>query len=186
MDEHWLIDGYNLLHALGFAPRDERERALENARRRLLRYLKDALGDTTPPITVVFDATAAQPGIPAAITFHRIHVRFAVGYEEADDLIEQLIRECPSPRHLHVVSDDQRLQKAARKRDCVAHGCLDFLELLPMQKTPQPARKPPPGPGDTKDNVPDKEKNRLQDEFTRLLGDQEFDEFFDPYGTSGL
>jgi predicted RNA-binding protein with PIN domain len=185
MREQWLIDGYNLLHALGLLRRDAGDRALENARRRLLHYLHDALGDDPPTMTVVFDAAAPPPGVPAEFDFHRLHVRFAVGHDEADDLIEHLIRQCPSPRHLRVVSDDHRLQRAARRRECVLLGCQDFLEKLPTLKAARPAPPPKAGPEEKKGEVSEPEKDRLLEEFKRLLDDREFDDFFDPYGSSG-
>jgi uncharacterized protein len=186
MREQWLIDGYNLLHALGLLRRDAGDRALENARRRLLHFLHDALGDDPPALTVVFDAAVPPPGVPAEFDFHRLHVRFAVGHDEADDLIELLIRQCPSPRHVRVVSDDHRLQKAARKRGCELIGCTDFAERLPSLKAARPAPPPAGGPGEKPEGVSQPEKDRLADEFTRLLDDREFDDFFDPYGSSGL
>jgi predicted RNA-binding protein with PIN domain len=186
MSEHWLIDGYNLLHALGFAPRIDRERALENARHRLLHYLHDVLGEQAPAMTIVFDAARAPRGAPAAFDFHRLHVQFAVGHAEADDLIEQLIRECPTPRSLHIVSDDRRLRKAARKRECEVMGCQDFLEHLPALKSPRSANPPPPDEEEVKGPISKPERDRLREEFSRLLDDREFDEFFDPYGSKGL
>jgi predicted RNA-binding protein with PIN domain len=185
MREQWLIDGYNLLHAVGLLRRDEGGRALENARRRLLHFLHDALGEPPPDVTVVFDAATPPPGVADAFVFHGLRVRFAVGFDEADDLIEQLIGANPSPRHLRVVSDDHRLQMAARRRGCSLLGCLDFLERLPGLKVSK-AEPPPPAAAKSKASVSEEEKDRLREEFTRLLDDREFDEFFDPYGSSGL
>jgi hypothetical protein len=73
---------------------------------------------------------------------HGIHVLFAVGMATADDLIEVLIRQASAPRHLTVVSDDHRLQKAARRRHCVVRGCGDFLEELERRRKPQAATLP--------------------------------------------
>jgi predicted RNA-binding protein with PIN domain len=184
MRAQWLIDGYNLLHALGLLRRDAGGRALENARRRLLHFLHDALGKPPPDMTVVFDAATPPPGVPNAFDFHGLRVRFAVGFEEADDLIEQLIGTCPSPRQLWVVSDDHRLQTAARRRGCSVLGCLDFLERLPSLKASKP-EPPPPAAAKYEGEVSEKEKDRLREEFTHLLDDREFDDFFDPYGSSG-
>ena len=47
-------------------------------------------------------------------------ILFAVGYEDADALIEELIRAEPNPRRLVVVSSDRRIQRAARRRKASA------------------------------------------------------------------
>ena len=54
-------------------------------------------------------------------------------------LIEELIRNEASPRLLTVVSDDHRIQHAARRRGCVVLGCLDYYERL-VQRRPRTAR----------------------------------------------
>jgi hypothetical protein len=43
-------------------------------------------------------------------------VRYASDYEDADELIEELIAAHPTPRSLTLVSSDHRLQRAARRR----------------------------------------------------------------------
>src|SRR5207244_7702849 len=113
---------------------------LEKARRNLLGVLHGSFGDESANVTVVFDAAHPRPGGVAETEYHGVRVRFAVGMAAADDLIEMLIRQASAPRHLTVVSDDHRIQKAARHRHCVVQGCGDFLEEL------QRRRKPPVAP----------------------------------------
>ena len=58
-----------------------------------------------------------RPGDCRGALEHRgITVRFAAQYEEADELIEELIRADSAPRRLVVVSSDHRIQRAARRR----------------------------------------------------------------------
>jgi len=130
-----LIDGYNLLHAMGRLTARDGKKALEGARRWLLLQVK--LGRTAgDDVTVVFDASAAPPGAPASEEHDHIHFKFAHG-QTADDLIEDIIHGESSPRLLTVVSDDHRIQHAARRRGCVVLGCLDYFERL-QQPTPVP------------------------------------------------
>ncbi|HZU38431.1 MAG TPA: NYN domain-containing protein [Gemmataceae bacterium] len=126
----YLIDGYNLLHALGLLRSRVGPHGLEKARLRLLGYLSGAYGPAATAVTVVFDAHDAPPGIEQQHDYQGVHVRFAVDVPEADDLIEQLIRHDAAPRQLTVVSDDHRVQKAARRRHCQVVGCLDYMEEL--------------------------------------------------------
>ena len=65
---------------------------------------------------MVFDAQTPRRACRARCIHRGLTVRFAVRYEEADRLIEELIRADSAPRRLVVVSSDHRLQRAARRR----------------------------------------------------------------------
>jgi predicted RNA-binding protein with PIN domain len=124
----FLIDGYNLLHAMGRLTARDGKKALAGARRSLLLKVHGGRG-LDKMVTVVFDAAGAPPGAPAQETFDGIQVKFSRG-ETADDMIEELIRDEARPRSLTVVSDDHRIQHAARRRGCAVLGCLDYYEQL--------------------------------------------------------
>jgi hypothetical protein len=64
----------------------------------------------------VFDAREAPPGLPRSAEKHGMQIQFAPRGTEADDLLEELIRNHSSPRALTVVSSDHRLHRAARRR----------------------------------------------------------------------
>ncbi len=83
----------------------------------MLNFLAESLSaEEIPRTIVVFDAHDAPPGLPGTMDHRGLTVRFAVGYEDADSLIEELIRSDSTPRKLVVVSSDHRLQRAARRR----------------------------------------------------------------------
>jgi predicted RNA-binding protein with PIN domain len=126
----YLIDGYNLLHAMGAIRGTLGPTGLENARARLLGVLKGSYGEDAGQISVIFDGSGALAGTPAETVYQGIHVRYAIGGTEADDLIEELIEHEGAPTRLTVVSDDHRIQRAARRRRCCVVGCLDYLEDL--------------------------------------------------------
>jgi hypothetical protein len=132
----YVIDGYNLLYALGLVHARMGPHGLEKARLALLGRLA-ASGEAA--VTVVFDAGHAPPGAPAEQDHQGVRVLFALR-READDLIEELIGQDSAPRGLTVVSDDHRVQQAARRRHCPVLGCLDFIEQLGR---PTPAAAPP-------------------------------------------
>lgn len=116
-----LIDGYNLLNASGIFSRGRGGHTLERARAALLAFLADALPvEDRPRTTIVFDAKDAPPGLPREGQFRGIKIFFAARHEEADDLIEEMIRAESSPRQLTVVSSDHRIQRAARRRKALA------------------------------------------------------------------
>jgi hypothetical protein len=167
----YLIDGYNLLHATGCLLGKVGPGGLEKARRGLLDRLHDRFGVEAERVTVVFDASGAPPGAVAEQEYHGVRVCFAVN-EEADDAIEDLIRRDSTPRRLTVVSDDNRLRSAARRRDCPVLGCLDFLDELarvPRPNSPDPSPRP--------DGVSGPEAARWLDEFTGKDGDPSFREW---------
>lgn len=164
----YLIDGYNLVYALGLAQKRMGPTQLEKARLNLLGLLRGALGDEAAQVTVVFDAASAPPGAREEQDYQGIHVLFAVRDDQADDRIEALIRHHSAPRQLTVVSDDHRLQQAARRRHCVAMRCADFLDLLEKQRrrpaAPAEAAKP--------EVVSAQETERWLREFGDLAGDE--------------
>jgi predicted RNA-binding protein with PIN domain len=134
----YLIDGYNLLHRVGLISSQITGSQLEWARRRLLERLSAHYAAEGYRVTVVFDARNARQRDSADPVFHGIQVRFA-REEEADDLIETLIRESDRPSVLTVVSDDRRLREAARRRGCPVVGCVEYYESLGRPAS-QPAR----------------------------------------------
>jgi predicted RNA-binding protein with PIN domain len=134
----YLIDGYNLLHALDVLPKRLGPKGLHYARQRLLDVLHAAFREDAGSVTIVFDAAGAPPSVRDVQEYRGLEVRFAVRHEEADDLIELLIRHEAHPQKLTVVSDDHRIQQAARRRHCNGLGCGAFLDWLHERRRPAP------------------------------------------------
>jgi uncharacterized protein len=174
----YLIDGYNLLHAMGVLRGRVGPQGLEKARQRLLGLLLGALGAEASSATIVFDAAGAPAGAEDEQEYQGIHVRFAVHQEQADDLIEDLIHHDSAPKQLTVVSDDHRLQQAARRRHCPVLGCLDFLEELDRTRRRQKVKSA---------QEPEKEVPSRQDmdrwlrAFADLDNEPEMKELFGPF-----
>ncbi len=127
-----IVDGYNLLNAIGLVGRPSGPSSLHQSRTALLNFLAAALPAAERRKTVVvFDALRAPPGLADRFVHQDISVRFARGPNEADDLIEEMIRLDFSPRQLTVVSSDHRIQRAARRRRARAVDSEDwYLEIL--------------------------------------------------------
>lgn len=116
-----LIDGYNLMYAAGIVGAGRGAGGLERSRAALIRFVGDSLGPAERGrAVVVFDAAGAPPGLPSSMFMHGVAVRFAKGYRDADELLEELIAADNSPRWLTVVSSDHRIQRAARRRRATA------------------------------------------------------------------
>jgi hypothetical protein len=174
----YLIDGYNLLHAMGLLrPKNVAPRALEIARLDLLDRLHALFGDSSHQLTVVFDATRVPRRGLAEHDYCGIHVRFAVR-QEADDLIEALIQSEASPTSLTVVSDDHRIKVAARRRQCPALGCNEFLDVAERKPRPDPVE--PVQPKAKPDNVSQEERQHWLAEFAALDDDPALKKWLDP------
>lgn len=180
----YLIDGYNLLHALGLAPAHAGPDGLAWARRRLLAFLHAAHGAGASEVTVVFDAAGAPRKVGEAEHFHGIHVLYAVHEPAADDRIEALIRRAANPHDLVVVSNDHRIQRAAHRRDCVVLGCAAYLEALDRlrRQAPRDSAEVPEKGG----TLTPEEADRWLREFRHLEQDPDWKEFSDPYGFGDL
>lgn len=138
----YLIDGYNLAHALGVLAGKVSPAGLERSRISLLKFIAAAHGNAAGDVTVVFDAGSAR-GLNLRQTIVGIDVRFAVG-EEADDVIERLVKADAAAKQLAVVSDDRRLREAARRRGCEVLGCLAYLDRLEAMPKIQASRPEAP------------------------------------------
>ena len=113
-----VVDGYNLLFVSGSMGKVSSADDLERSRNRvldlMLKYLPPELAART---IVVFDAPRFRRSDVVEESKHgALHVVFAKKHAEADDLIEEMIRNHPQPRRLTVVSGDRRIRIAARRR----------------------------------------------------------------------
>jgi len=180
MSAVYVIDGYNLLFAMGVLHGRAGPHGLEKARLRLLGLLHGVYGDEADAVTVVFDAAHAPPGVAGEQEYQGLHIRFAVAEQEADDVIELLIGQAAAPKNLTVVSDDHRIQQAARRRQCTVQGCQDYLDWLDQrrrqgraQRLPSPEKPPGPSPAD---------RQHWLAEFADLNIDPNMKDVFDPFG----
>jgi predicted RNA-binding protein with PIN domain len=111
-----LIDGYNLLNVTDIFGAAGAGTELHRSRLALLEYLAASIEKRErAKTTIVFDAAGAPPGLPSQLTHDGMTVRFTRHHADADELIEQLLEECKSPKSLTVVSSDHRIQRAARQ-----------------------------------------------------------------------
>lgn len=173
----YLIDGYNLLHAVGWLNGKVGPRGLAKARLALLGHLCSHYGTEAATVTVVFDAANAPPGVGPREDYQGVQVLYAVR-AQADDLIEELIDNDHAPQQLTVVSDDHRLQRAGRHRHCPVVGCLDYYEQLarprprPAAAGDQPLGKP--------DRISPEETRHWLKEFADLADDPRLREELNP------
>lgn len=126
-----IIDGYNLMHSVGYARERYGQGGLERSRNRLLRFLVDRLDlDERRRTTIVFDArTIPFEGVRQQ-KLEEMTILFNEAGSDADTVIEELILEHSAPKQLEIVSGDRRLQKAIKRRKGIAVESEDFARLL--------------------------------------------------------
>jgi len=177
MHHAYLIDGYNLIHALGMIQHNMPPGGLEASRRRLLEFLTAAFTGNDADVTIVFDAKGPLAAGKRSQEFAGLHIRFAPRTQSADDLIEDLIEQTPQPDHLTVISNDMRLQNAARRRGARAWSHEDLLDSLDKKSS-----HATPTSDETNEKVDHTAPTEVQHwlkEFEPLQRDPKLKEFFD-------
>ena len=135
----FLIDGYNLMHAVGLVRPGLPAGKLERARTRFLDWLADA-ANGREVVRVVFDAQGAPAASPE--TDHSgVWVRFAFR-KTADDEIEELLASEPQPARVTVVSNDSRVREAGRRRGAAVMRCEEFVDWTIEEAREQGANAP--------------------------------------------
>lgn len=140
-----LIDGYNLMYAVGLLGRKLKPDGFRKVR---LRFLNDLVAALDPveahQTTVVFDAADPPHHVPHEVRHKGLTVLFAVDDESADERIEWLIAHHSAPKTLTVVSSDHRLRVAASRRKARAVTADDFWTELEDRRRRRPSEAPPP------------------------------------------
>lgn len=90
---------------------------LERARNRLLGFLAQIFSaDQRGDVTVVFDSAVRLPDTPDYLLHNGIHVHFASGHRDADEMIIDMLLRHSAPKSLLIVSSDHQIQQAAQRR----------------------------------------------------------------------
>ena len=126
-----LIDGYNVVSPVAPPSHNTDSNWLHRERMQLIKRLSKFLPTHVRSRTcIVFDASKPPRNRSSEFAIDEIHVRFAIDYPEADDLIEEIIRAHHSPKQLMVVSSDHRIQAAARRRNAKHFDSQPWLDRL--------------------------------------------------------
>lgn len=177
MAVRYLIDGYNLMHALGLMPTRNQPQGLHHARLRFLDRLHDSFQPDPACLTVVFDARTNPSPAPSVHFYRTIKLLFAPGNREADDVIADLISDDTAPNTLSVVSSDHLIQQSARRRGARFMTSDEFIDLLAeARRTPSTTLTEPSEKGEEPSA---EEKQRWLEEFGYLDRDPDLDLPFD-------
>lgn len=123
----YLIDGYNLLYALYALPKQLAYRQFEQKRNEMLDYLVHYLGPTANTVTVVFDHRRVSH--PNGHTDNHRGLTLVM-VRNADAYIIQSVQRESTPHQLAVVSNDNQVREAARRRNCLLYSCAAYIDHL--------------------------------------------------------
>jgi len=126
VDDHVIIDGNNLLHAL-------RESGViaSPGRETLVRHLERWAKDKPASVTVVFDGAPPPGPMARQLSSTTVSVQFSAP-ATADDVIAAMIARAPDPARHRVISSDNAIRHEARLRRCRDDGADAFIrELFP-------------------------------------------------------
>lgn len=133
MQPVYIIDGYNMLHAV---PELRRllEQDLETARKRLESYLQRYLGIKKVKITLVYDGQwqSSQLGAPAR---GLLQVLFSKSPQTADDLIKKLIEKHTPAKNITVITRDADIVNFAKARRVRVIEPFNFFNMLYHRQT---------------------------------------------------
>lgn len=125
----WLLDGFNVLHAVLLGGQSRGRFWQRSERERLVARLVGAPGDTRPPgeIVVVFDGAhpvegeAARPGPGVEVVFA----------PSADDWIVRRVRRSERPERIGVVTNDRQVAGRSRHAGARIVAPASFLAACP-------------------------------------------------------
>jgi len=154
-----LIDGYNLLFAIGLLPsRNANPRALQRARESLITLLASRTPDSKRKgIWWVFDSADAPKDLPGSLQIHGMTVYFSRGWVSADEMLQTIIGQHPSPKAMTVISSDHAVQRKAIARGATVFDSEDWehaMETWLARGAPRESHRENPSmeeskPGDT-------------------------------------
>ena len=133
---HFILDGYNIIKAASNASLSCG--TLEEQRNRLVGLIRENNPQGSPrnQVTVVFDGKTDFPY--ASLGYAREHVgEIEIAFSEggsADDVIEQIVNECPHPAEIVVVTDDRGIHRRLGGTGVRWMGVAEFSSRLFTRK----------------------------------------------------
>jgi predicted RNA-binding protein with PIN domain len=131
----YLIDGYNLLYALGLAQKKGGRAAWDRARGLLLDWIADQHRAAPRNVVVALDAQYAK-GKERIEESHRGICIVRHQGQSADEVIEELVASEQEPEGLTVVSNDARVRGAAKAHRCLFQSCEEYVDAILNPQNP--------------------------------------------------
>lgn len=141
-----IIDGYNLMHAMGLGRSSYGPGDLERSRNQLIQQVNSALDHSVAADSViVFDSSQTGHRGPPQNGQTPLHVMYSRDGRDADAEIELMLGCHSSPKQVLIISSDHRLHKAARRRKARCMDSEDFCSQLEPSRNRSKNRRLPGG-----------------------------------------
>jgi len=129
----YLVDGYNVYHAA----RKMADQWSHITTLTLCQWIARDMQSLKDRAIVVFDGKKLRGQSLEILPAGFVEILYSGPEQDADTALEHLIQQNTAPRRLTVVSSDNRLRKAARRRRCKRLKSPEYLEeLIRRQQTP--------------------------------------------------
>lgn len=136
----FLIDGYNLYHAL----RKYSEEWADTIPQAMCQWIEKDMNRIGDWAIVVFDGTRPRGSFSQEGREKHVSVLFSGGGKDADSILVSLIQKNTAPRRLIVVSSDNRLRTAARRRKATSLSANEYLLALTKRQEKKRVRSKEP------------------------------------------
>ena len=105
MTDHYVIDGYNVIHAWQ-DNKKIKKMDFSHTRDKLVDMVADFIAATKSKATIVFDAHLVKAGTEHVETLCNVMVYYTKFQETADSLIERLVEQFISKGNVYVITSD--------------------------------------------------------------------------------
>lgn len=130
-----LVDGYNLMYAVGAIQHGATEpKALQRGRERVIGMIAQRMShELRKRVWIVFDSELAPKDLPDLWLKDGVYIAFSRGWNSADEMLQAILAEHHSPKQLVVISSDHAVQRKALSRNarCFdSDGWTDAIDAL--------------------------------------------------------
>jgi uncharacterized protein len=136
----FLIDGYNLYHAL----RKYSEEWADMIPQAMCQWIEKDMNRIGDWAIVVFDGARPRGSFSQEGREKHVSVLFSGGGKDADSILVGLIQKNTAPRRLTVVSSDNQLRTAARRRKATSLTANEYLLAMTKRQEKKPVRSREP------------------------------------------
>lgn len=133
----YLFDGYNLYHAL----RKQSEALASVTPLFMCELIAEDMAGLRDKAAIVFDGHPLRGQFDEGSTIGPVTIVHSRSESDADTVLEKMIRENTAPRRLIVVSSDNRIKRAARRRRAQGVTSQEYIEAL-LKRLSRPQRGP--------------------------------------------
>jgi predicted RNA-binding protein with PIN domain len=164
-----LVDGYNLLFGQGWEQSRHRSHSgLKPGRETLASNLADRIpSELRPAVWIVYDSLDAPTHLPSSMRMRDMYVFFSRQWVSADEMLQQILAEHPSPRSVVVISSDHAVQRKASARGAAWFDHDHWQEAIDAAFESVSTKEPPVDPVEgVRDRfVSDEERNEWMKRF---------------------